>query len=208
MRLRVAAAACHRGRMRSSDDSRIAFLLSLAALPLAACPSDDGDATESGADDSTGADDDGMTMSDPSASMTADDSGSSGPSTVADSSDGTGPDDTSGSAESGSSGATGDTGADSSTGGAGLCPDEPTIPQACTEFAAHFVKCDPDSAGDRPNIAEECACYLGYYAPSYSEGCATAVEDYYTCLVTADCKELLAETACADEGMAVDTECV
>jgi len=44
--------------MRSPDDSRIGFLLSLATLPLAACPSDDSDVTASSDSTSDDGDDD------------------------------------------------------------------------------------------------------------------------------------------------------
>jgi hypothetical protein len=84
--------------MRSLDDSRIGFLLSLAALPLAACPSDDSDATASATED-TGDDDDADDDDDDddstmSASMTDPDSSSSGPSTMTDPTEDTGPDPT------------------------------------------------------------------------------------------------------------------
>lgn len=195
--------------MRNSDDSRaLGFLISLAALPLVACPSDDGDATASDDDDSTGADDDGTSMTDPSVTMTdPEGSGSSGPSTVADSSDGTGIDPTTSSSDDGSdSGSSGDS--SGTTGEPGLCPEDAEVTQVCTDFAAHFVECYPDYAGERMSVAHECTCYLEYYAPTYGESCGTAVEDYYSCLVTADCEEITTEMACLDERMIVDTECV
>jgi hypothetical protein len=119
--------------MRSFDDSRgMTFLLSLAALPLAACPSDDSDATASATEDSTGADDDdddGNTMS---ASMTEPDpdSSSSGPGTMTDPTESTGPDPTE---------STGPDPTESSTG------DDPTT---STESGSESGSSDTGSSSD------------------------------------------------------------
>ena len=216
--------------MRRSDDSRsLGFLFSLAALPLLACPSDDGDATASG--DSTGGDDDDADDDDDdsmSASMTEPDpdSSSSGPGTTTDPTSESGPDPTEStgpepttstdsgsesesSSESASTSDSGETESESdtdsgTTGSPAMCTEDVEIPDLCATYEENFIGCYPEYAGYP--IAYNCACNLLYAAPNYSgQDCVDAFEDYYACLGTTSCGEIMPE--CQDEAEALAEPC-
>jgi len=150
--------------MNYDHKHQLAFLLSLAALPIGGCVISDGDDDGDSGDDTgtatnpntmTAADDDSGSMTSP---MTADDTGTA---TV----------DDSGSSSGGSADDTAGT-----TGG--------ELPQVCTDVGAHYEKCEFTDAAD---IVDECAYYL--VDKGYTGECLTANEEYYACLAAAPCED-------------------
>ena len=155
--------------MNYDHKHQMAFLLSLAALPIAGCVIGDGDDDDTVGDTGTNtnptmtADDDGSSgasmSASMSASMTADDTGTA---TVEDSG-----------SESGSA-TVDDTG---TTGG--------DVPAVCVEVGAHFEKCGFADAQER---LDECIYYVD--DPSQTAECIDLNEAYYACLSTAACEDL------------------
>ena len=212
------------------------FLLSLAALPLAACPSDDSDAT--GTDDSTGADDDDDDDDSMSASMTEPDpdSSSSGPGTMTDPTESTGPDptnestgpdptesstgdDPTTSTESGSDSGSSDTGSSSDDGLMETDSDTESSTTGggsiCPEDVDMPDHCEAYGASlsdcfyegmYADIIAEYCACNLLYFAEMDNLGCPSAFEEWQVCMSSNDCDTINAGE-CYEELVASDEAC-
>lgn len=198
--------------MRPTERSQaIAFLLSFGAIPLGCPAEDDGDDTNassasgsnsnsstvstSAGTDSAGTDSDASNtnpnptfpMTDPSASSTM----TTDPSDPSDPSDPTASTDP-------------DTGYGTYGSGGNPC-EGIAVPQICTTYAAHYVKCFPKYADDQAGIAEYCAC-LSYYAPMDGPNCVSAVEDFFACLTALAC-ENMDKQACAAESAALVKAC-
>jgi hypothetical protein len=178
--------------MNHPDPNRLAFLLSLGSLPLAACfvGDDVGDDDGGEADDSVA--ESPITMTDPTdgtggmtAGMTSDSAGSTDPAT-------TDPGETSATTQD-------PTAADTSTG-AVECGAE--VPDFCEPYVAHALEC----YGRGYFSVEYCACNVAY-AEMYGDECVTAYEEYYACIIAADCEQLTAGKACGPETTALDTLC-
>jgi len=197
----------------------LAFLLSLAALPMAGCPAATEDTT-TGTGDTTGDSQTSDPSTDPStvsitSADTTDASMSMGttvepttdpstdPTTLTDPTDptdattegtATDPTDATTSAE--------ETTTDPST-------DEGTtgpVDSVCSDFADQIVECFPKYAGGEDYLSGYCNDTLQYYG-AYSPECGTAAEEYFACLAMADCGDLAAETACPDEAAALAAAC-
>lgn len=164
-------------------DPGLAFLLTLAALPMAGCdldghePSDDatGDTTIGGeqTDATTSSSDTGAstsTGSDPTEDPTTTDSA-----------------DTTGAVETTTSG-------DPTTGGGG---------QICEAYAAHIVLCFPQQGPNQAMFVEYCTSSLDYYG-SVSADCLAAAEDLYACLVAVDCEVFLDDGNCPEQTAALE----
>lgn len=174
--------------MRPTDRSHaVAFLLTLGTLPLG-CPADEGDdtnasnpsgsgssSTTSTGTDSTGTDSAGT--EDPSVSSTTSMTASSTTASTTESTDAT-------DVSTGIATATGD----DSYGTGGYCGRGIEIPQVCTDYAAHEMKCDPKYA--RYDAALECACVISTYGMMYGPECAVAYEDFYACLNALPCDDM------------------
>jgi len=148
--------------MNYDHKHQMAFLLSLAVLPIGGgCVITDGD-------DDDGVGDDTGTNSN-SATVTADDDGSTSASATLDDTGTVSVD------ESGTSAATvDDTG---TTGG--------EVPAVCVEVGAHFEKCGFTDAADK---LDECVYYVD--DPTLTPECLEANEAYYACLAAAACADL------------------
>lgn len=168
--------------MQYDHKQNLAFLLSLAALPMAGCIISGGDDDDDGAGTggtANSADDDGTTG--------GDDTTGGGSVTL----DGTGSDSV---GDTGSTGVVDETGA-GTTGG--------ETPQVCTDAGAHFEKC---MLKDPQGIVTECVDYTT--DPEYSAECIAANEEYYACLAMADCKALVGkENPCQTEQDAIFDAC-
>jgi hypothetical protein len=158
--------------MNYDHKHQLAFLLSLAALPIGGCVISDGDDDGDSGDDTGSATQNTMTADDDSGSMTspmtADDTGTE---TV----------DDSGSSSGGSADDTAGT-----TGG--------EVPQVCSDLGAHFEKCMFKDAQER---VDECVLYLVEYG--YTGDCLIANEEYYACLSVAACEDFAKAPVCDAE---------
>ncbi len=169
--------------MNYDHKHQLAFLLSLAALPIGGCVISDGDDDDDVGDDSTGTADDTNTMTaadDDSATMTmtADDTGTATVDDSGSSSGGGTADDTAG-----------------TTGG--------EVPQVCTDVGAHYEKC---MFKDAAESVDECAYYL--VEKGYTGDCLTANEDYYACLAVAACEDFAKGNPCQAEIEAATEVCL
>ena len=170
--------------MQYDHKQNLAFLLSMAALPMAGCvitsSDDDGDTGDSGS------------ASNSNSNTNGDDGTTTGAdSTSGASVEGTGSDSV---GDTGSTGVVDDTGA--TTGG--------EVPTVCIDAGAHFEKC---MIKDPMAIIDECVYYVTY--PANTPECTTANEDYYACLAMADCEGLTGkENPCQAEQDAIFAACV
>lgn len=91
-------------------------------------------------------------------------------------------------------------------------PEMPMNPPsaACQAYTDLLNECDY-----RGTLSMECIDYYNAYCQYESEAfgmvspaCATAYEDFLTCLSALTCEELETETACGTEGMTFETECM
>lgn len=155
----------------------LSFLIVLAAMPMAGCPSDDDDGTTLAGTTTTSA----GTSSDTTTSSTGTDTGSSTSST------GFPPSDSS-----------------STTSAPDLCMGAP-MPLLCEDYGDHFVDCFPDDAAMRDAWVHDCVCGA-FYAAIYTEACGAAAEDYYTCVIAAPCEELMNDP-CPTEAQAFVDSC-
>lgn len=187
-----------------------AFLFSLAALPMAGCPAGDDTESATNADSSSTSNDPTTstsnsttatttattTSADTTISTTEEPTTESGTTTTDTESTSTGTDSSSGS-ESSSSGEA----PESSSGSTGA-----EVDPLCQAYADKIVECYPKYAAYADYLATECTYQLGYYA-GYSAACGMAFEEALSCIGSADCKELAAETACTEEQSAVAMAC-
>jgi hypothetical protein len=167
--------------MNYDHKHQLAFLLSLAALPIGGCVISDGDDDGDSGDDTGSATQNTMTAADDddsgSMSMTADESGS----------------DSVGDTGSSSGGSADDTAG--TTGG--------EVPAVCTDVGAHFEKC---AFKDAATIVDECVYYVT--DPEYTAECITANEEYYACLAAAPCEDFAKENPCQEQLDAATEVCL
>ena len=192
--------------MRSIDSHfGLGFLLSLGALPIAGCPADDDEDTNSSGSPTTN-----NTANTVSAT---DDSGGSNPMSATETS---ASDDTAGTNQTDSADTgidvhrtdTDPTGLDSGTGGLPDACMDIAIPPGCTAYKNKLIECYPRYAKYYETYDLYCACNVSYYSPMYGAGCGQAQEDYYACLGALSCEMLMSkEPQCEAESMAIDTEC-
>ena len=168
--------------MNYDHKHQLAFLLSLAALPIGGCVISDGDDDGDSGDDTGSATQNTMTADDDSGSMTS-------PMTADDTATGTETVDDTGS----SSGSADDTAG--TTGG--------EIPAVCTEIGAHYEKCEFTDADE---AVAQCVYYL--VEQGYTGECLTANEEYYACLAAAPCKDFEAGNPCQEALDAASEVCL
>lgn len=167
------------------DNTRgLSFLLSLAAVPLTACPAPSDGTTGAGTDATTGnASTSGATAEQTSAT-TATNAGDSSSETGGTASDTTEPTET-----TGTSGTTGDP--------ASICPD----------FQQRVFECVPYSEySKRDYYLTYCTDKIAMYT-AYSQECGAAAEELFACLGTAPCSDLQSMSSCPEENEALDVAC-
>lgn len=193
----------------------LAFLLSLSAVPMLGCPSDD-PATTGNDDGSSSSSTNGTVSNSTTMSTSADASESTDASvtlsttdvastTDTDSSGSTGTDASSSSGAVDSSSSSGDgssSSGDSGSSESGVGPIDP----ACAEYAAHYVECFPKYASYEDEYAAYCQYDLGY-SDSYSPECGAAFEERLACLNMADCADIVGGEACPEENDAYAQAC-
>lgn len=197
----------------------LAFLLSLAAVPMAGCPASTEDTTSGGTGDTTGDSQTSDPSTDPSTvSITTTDptdasasmsttvdpttDPSTDPSTLTDPTDATTEGTTTDPTDPTDATGTEETTTNPSTDEGTTGPADPL----CTEFADHIVECFPMYAGAEDYLTGYCNDSLQYYA-AYSPECGTAGEEFFACLAMADCGDLEGEDPCPDEAAAVAAAC-
>jgi len=77
----------------------------------------------------------------------------------------------------------------------------------CYGYAAKIVECYPQYAQSEAMIGTDCGCQIEYYTGAYGPACAGAFEDYYACIASTSCQELLGGNACAGASMNVVDTC-
>jgi hypothetical protein len=205
----------------------LAFLFSLAAVPVVGCASTS-EGTGSGSDSSSG----DTTSSDPtteptSLTLTTDD-------TLTTTADTTGEPTTATTTDSTTEGTTGDPSGTETTEGTTEDPsgttavDETTTTEAsettettddstttttggdgtvCENAAANLVECQPQYANFEDYIVAYCNSSIADYA-AISEECGVAGEEFFACIGQAPCEELASKQPCPDEAAAIDAACV
>lgn len=204
------------------DHSRsLAFLLSLAAVPMAGCPSaSEGTATGTGntsSDTSTGGPTTEPTSTtlttDNTMTMTADSTGEPTTATTTDPStdpttDGTTTDPTDATTEGTTTDPSETTSDDDTTTSASTDDTTTTGGDAslCENAAAHIVECVPQYAELEAYLAGYCESTLAEYA-AISRECGAAGEEYFACIAEAPCVDIQGNMPCPDEGAAVGVAC-
>lgn len=200
--------------MRPTERSQaIAFLLSFGAIPLG-CPAEDDDdtggssnpsttvgtnpsTTDSAGTDSAGTD---SASTDPTNSSSNPTLPTTDPSASASATLSTDPSDPTQTTDP-------DTGYGTyGSSGYGYNCDPASIPPVCVASAMKTIECNPKYAPYSMELQEQCACAIEYYAAMYGPACATAIEDYYSCLNALACGDIT-EDSCPDEVAAASAAC-
>lgn len=191
----------------------LAFLLSLAVVPIAGCGGDDDQSTATNAstETSTGGPSTDASSVTNTTSASGDSTGNTVGTTASSTDPGTDPsatgEATQGDSESSTSssssgpgeGSSGGSSESSGTTGADVDP-------LCAAYAAKYAECYPKYAGYEAYLAADCTLELGYFA-GYSMACGMAHDDLLSCLGMADCDAFMAGTACTDEMSAEEMAC-
>lgn len=177
----------------------LAFLFSLAALPMMGCPA--GDDTTTNADSSS-------TGNDPSTSTSNSTTATTTTATTTTLSTTDDPTTESGTTDDTESSST-STGSGSESSSSGEAPESSSdstgaeVDPVCAMWIEHYIECYPPLGTEADELAAECVYGLTYYS-GYSAACGMAFEELLTCLTAADCEDIMQETACTDEQMAME----
>jgi hypothetical protein len=197
---------------RERPDRDIAFLLSLAALPIAGCPRDPTPIDDTATGSSTSETDptvsttqtsstDSTTASTTVSTTQADSSSSSDPSATVSTTLAT---------ESGSSDAESSTSITEGTesdGSGSSSESTGAVADLCEQWGLHYAECLPDYAGYAMEQVTVCQMYLDY-ASMIGGPCVDATDDFFACIGAVDCDLLGGEAfGCPDQFNAMSLLC-